>query len=147
MSKGWNGLSIQPLASSIPSLLILNLKYRAAQAHAALVLRAANLEIPDAYNYCKSYQSYVEHVVSKEQKRRNFLRETHNEAQQVLSAIKMAAEDGYHRNLDDQVLEISKLEVLAFQEHSRDATAACLIHHVISLIKRIMIGGKTASEK
>lgn len=96
-------------------------KYRAAQAHSALVLRADNLEIPDAYNYCTSYQNYVEHVASNEQERRNLLKETLKRAQRLLFAIIVAAKDG---NLDDQFLEILKLKVLALQEHYLDATAA-----------------------
>ncbi|EPE37130.1 hypothetical protein GLAREA_09293 [Glarea lozoyensis ATCC 20868] len=95
--------------------------YRAAQAHSALLLRADTLEIPEAYNYCTSYQSYVEHVASKEQEKRVFLKETLKRAQRLLSAIKVAANDG---NLDGQVLEILKLKVLALQEHYQDATAA-----------------------
>jgi len=103
-------------------LLDIELKrYRAAQAHSALVLRADNLEIPKAYGYCTSYQSYVEHVTSDEQERRTFLKETLKRAQRLLSAIKVAAKDG---TLDDQVLEILKLKVLALQEHYLDATAA-----------------------
>ncbi|PVH70943.1 hypothetical protein DL98DRAFT_617245, partial [Cadophora sp. DSE1049] len=96
-------------------------KYRAAQAHSVLVLRADNLEIPEAYNYCTSYQSYVEQVVSNEQERRTFLKETLTRARWLLSAIKAAANDG---SLGDQVLEILKLKVLALQEHYQDATAA-----------------------
>ena len=96
-------------------------KYRAAQAHSALVLRADNLEIPEAYDYCTSYQSYVEHVASNEQERRTFLKETLKRAQRLLSAIQVAAKDG---TLDDQVLGILKPKVLALQENYQDATAA-----------------------
>jgi len=84
-------------------------------------LRANNLQIPEAYDYCTSYQSYVKHVASDEQERRTFLKETLKRAQRLLSAIRVAAEDG---TLDDQVLEILKLKILALQEHYQDATAA-----------------------
>lgn len=96
-------------------------KYRAAQAHSALILRANSLEIPKAYNYCTSYQNYVEHVASNEQDRHNFLKKTLKKAQRLLSTIKVAVKDG---TLDNQVLEILKLKVLALQEHYRDATTA-----------------------
>ena len=96
-------------------------KYRAAQAHAALVLKADNMTIPAQYDYCESYQSYVEHAVSDEQQRRTFLKKTLTRARRLLSAIKVAANDG---NLDDKVLGILKLKLLALQEHFEDATAA-----------------------
>jgi len=96
-------------------------KYRAAQAHSALVLKSNNLEIPEYYSNCKSYQSYVEHVIVDEQERRTFLKETLKRAQRLLSTIKVAAGKG---NLDTRVLEILKLKVLALQDHYRDATAA-----------------------
>jgi hypothetical protein len=96
-------------------------KYRAAKAHSVLVLKADNLTIPAAYGHCESYQSYVEYAVSDEQERRRFLKETLTRARRLLSAIKVAAKDG---NLDDRVLEILKLKLLALQEHFEDATAA-----------------------
>jgi len=95
-------------------------KYRAAQAHSAVVLKADNLNIPKEYDYCSSYQNYVEHAVVNEQERRTFLKETLTRARQLLSAIKVAANEGH---LDDKVLEILKLKVLALQEHYPDATA------------------------
>jgi hypothetical protein len=96
-------------------------KYRAAQAHSALIFRADNLKIPDSYDYCNSYQSYVEHAVADEQERRTFLKETLTRARRLLSTIKVATKDG---SLDNQVLKILRLKVLALQEHYRDAAAA-----------------------
>jgi hypothetical protein len=95
-------------------------RYRGAQAHSALVLKANNLTIPEKYGFCSSYQTYVEHVVADEQERRIFLTRPLRRAKQLLSAIKVVAEGS---NVQDDVLEVLKLKVLALQEHYRDATA------------------------
>jgi hypothetical protein len=95
-------------------------RYRGAQAHSALVLKANNLTIPEKYGFCSSYQTYVEHVVADEQERRIFLIRTLRRAKQLLYAIKVVAEGS---NVQDDVLEVLKRKVLALQEHYRDATA------------------------
>lgn len=94
--------------------------YRAAKAHSAVALQASNLNIPKEYDYCSSYQAYVEYAVANEQEMRASLKQTLKRARRLLSATRIAANDGH---LDEKVLETLKLKVLALQEHYSDATA------------------------
>lgn len=98
-------------------------KYRAAQAHAAFISRTGSdySAIPEEFNHCLSYQSYIEHVAAAEIEARNFLRKALTRAKQLLQSIKVAANDG---DLKEEHLVSLKLKVSALQEYFADAWAA-----------------------
>ena len=98
-------------------------KYQAARAHAALASKAnpGDITIPENFNYCRSYQSYIEATTVEEQETRNFLKAALKGAKQLLLSIRMAADDGY---LDRAHLELLKRKLVALQENYPDAWAA-----------------------
>jgi hypothetical protein len=96
-------------------------KYRAAQVHAALAARADHGPIPEKFNYCNSYQSYIENVAADDCEQRALLKYTITAARRLLSTIKVAVEGGY---LQHNELEIFKSKAAALQVHYSDAAAA-----------------------
>lgn len=102
-----------------PELLVICLvRYRAAIAHAAVASKANNLKIPEQYDYCETYQDYVEHTVLQERRTRHEVERTLKRASLLLDSIKIAVDDG---SLSDACLSILKTKLAALQEHYSEA--------------------------
>lgn len=95
--------------------------YRAAIAHAALISRSKDFEIPERYQeFCDTYLEYVEYTVIEEFENRSRLKAVVKRADRLLSSIKLAAQDG---SLGQRSMGRLKKKVAALQEHYPDAHA------------------------
>jgi hypothetical protein len=102
--------------SDLPVVCLM--RYRAANAHVNLASRVNNLEIPAQYNYCKTYQDYIEHTFVRETETRHALATALRRASSLLNSIKLAVVDG---SLSHTCLSILKTKLAALQEHYSDA--------------------------
>lgn len=105
--------------SDLPIVLLK--RYRAGIAHAALASKFDKFEIPDQYDYCETYQSYVEHTAVQEIATRHELSSAIKRSSALLDSIRIAVEDG---SLSDTCLAVLKNKVAALQEHFPEAHAA-----------------------
>lgn len=99
-------------------LVVCLVRYRAAIAHAALASKANNLNIPAQYDYCETYQDYVENTVMRETETRHEVQRALKRAASLLDSIKTAVDAG---SLSDTCLSILKPKIAALQEHYSEA--------------------------
>jgi hypothetical protein len=91
----------------------------AAAAHRAVAEKLTELTIPEAYEWCETYQNYVGWLNIYEREKFAHIKYILGTAQRFLSAVKSVVED---ETLDDTVLIILQSKVSALNEHYRDAT-------------------------
>ncbi|KAH7322672.1 hypothetical protein B0I35DRAFT_185797 [Stachybotrys elegans] len=96
-------------------------RYRAAIAHAALASRVERLDIPKQYEYCETYQEYVEQTAVQEIECRNEIAAPLRRASSLLNSIRIAVDD---ESLSDTSLSILKMKLAALQEHYPEAHSA-----------------------
>ncbi|KAL2201939.1 hypothetical protein CC79DRAFT_1338617 [Sarocladium strictum] len=98
-------------------------RYRAAVAHVTLVSRTDTLDIPERYDYCKTYQDYVGQTVVEELETRHELAAALRRASSLLDSIRIAVDDG---SVSNTCLSIMKTKLAALQEHYSEAHSALL---------------------
>ncbi|KIL87221.1 hypothetical protein FAVG1_09778 [Fusarium avenaceum] len=99
-------------------LVVCLVRYRAAVAHAAVASKANNLNIPAQYDYCETYQDYVENTVLRETETRHEVERILKRGSSLLDSIKIAVDAG---GLSETCLSILKTKLAALQEHYSEA--------------------------
>ncbi|KAH7010328.1 hypothetical protein EDB80DRAFT_839617 [Ilyonectria destructans] len=98
-------------------------RYRAAIAHATLALRVDNLDIPERYNYCKTYQDYVGQTTVEEIETRQEIAAALRRASSFLDSIRIAVDGG---SVSNMCLSTLKTKLAALQEHYPEAHSVLL---------------------
>lgn len=93
-------------------------RYQAAVAHAALTAKGERLEIPDHYNYCKTYQNYVEEVAVQEVQTRHELLAVVRRGSSLLNSIRIAMDVN---SLDGTTLSALKTKLTDLQQRYPEA--------------------------
>jgi hypothetical protein len=103
-------------------LLVVFLKrYRAAIAHAGLASQFDRLDIPAQYDYCQTYQDYIEQTVVQEIEIRHEFVAVLRRASSLLDSIRIAVDGG---SLSDTCLSTLRTKLAALQEHYSETQSA-----------------------
>ncbi|KAJ6440774.1 key lime pathogenicity protein [Purpureocillium lavendulum] len=102
-------------------LMICTMRYRAAVAHAATATKVEKLDIPEQYDFCETYQAYVEQTVVRELETRRQTAAALRRAWSLRDSIRVAMDDG---SLSDACLAVLKTKLAALQDFYPEAHVA-----------------------